>query len=70
VTVIRIAIAELFGMFIDDGNLALFALILIAAVAAAVKLLGLSPGWGAALLLAGCPAILAESVRRAALRRN
>ncbi len=69
-TVVRIALAELVGMFIDDGNLALLALILIAAVAAAVKLLGMSPLWGAALLLAGCPAILAESLRRAARRRG
>ncbi len=69
-TVIRIAIAELVGMFIDDGSLALLALILIAVVAAAVKLLGMSPLWGAVLLLAGCPAILAESVRRAARRRD
>ena len=69
-TVIRIAFAELVGMFIDDGNLALFALILVAAVAAAVKVLGLSPQWGAVLLLAGCPAILAESIRRAGRRRN
>ncbi len=69
-TVIRIAIAELLGMFVDDGNLALLALVLIAVVAAAVKLLGLPPGWGAALLLVGCPAILAGSIRRASRRRN
>ncbi len=69
-TAIRIAIDELVGMFVDDGSLALFAIVLIAVVAIAVKLLGLSPGWGAALLLVGCPAILAESVRRAARRRS
>jgi hypothetical protein len=70
VNVVRIAIAELVGMFIDDGNLALFALILVTAVAAAVNVLGLSPQWGAALLLAGCPAILTESIRRAARQRD
>ena len=53
-------------MFIDDGNLALLALILIAAVTAAVKLLALPPLFGGVLLLVGCIAILIESVRRAA----
>ncbi len=56
-------------MFIDDGSLALFAMILIVAVAAAVKLLGLPPFPGGLLLLVGCLAILTESVHRAARRR-
>jgi hypothetical protein len=65
-TVVRLVVKELVGMFIDDGNLALLALILIAAVTAAVKLLALPPLLGGAVLLIGCLAILMQSVRRAA----
>ena len=55
---------ELLGLFVDDGSLALQLAILIAAVAVAVKLLGLAPLWGAVLLLLGSLAILALSLRR------
>lgn len=68
-TIIRIVFGELVGMFVDDGNLALLALILIALVTAAVKLLALPPLIGGVLLLAGCVAILLESTRRAARGR-
>jgi hypothetical protein len=66
---VRLIIKEFVGLFIDDGSLALFALVLIFAVAAAVKLLGLPPLTGGILLVVGCLAILAESVHRAARRR-
>ena len=65
-TMIRLVFKELVGMFVDDGSLALLALILIALIAAAVKLLALPPLIGGLLLLAGCLAILLESTRRAA----
>jgi hypothetical protein len=64
-TVVRAALKEIAGLFIDDGSLALLSIVLIAAVAVAVKLVGLPPFDGAVLLLAGCIAILADSVRRA-----
>ncbi|WP_192181692.1 hypothetical protein [Mesorhizobium amorphae] len=64
--IVRLAIKEFVGMFIDDGNLALLALILIAAVTAAVKFLAVPPLLGGVLLLVGCLAILIHSVRRAA----
>jgi hypothetical protein len=67
-SVIRIAITELIGMFIDDGSLAVFSLILIVVVAGAVKLLALPPLIGGLLLLLGCLAILIHSVRRAVNR--
>jgi hypothetical protein len=67
--VIRLVFKELVGMFVDDGSLALLALILIALITAAVKLLALPPLIGGLLLLAGCLAILLESVRRAARGR-
>ncbi|CDX40365.1 conserved hypothetical protein [Mesorhizobium plurifarium] len=65
-SVIRLVFKELVGMFVDDGSLALLTLILIALIAAAVKLLALPPLVGGVLLLAGCLAILVESTRRAA----
>jgi hypothetical protein len=67
-TVLRIAISELIGMFIDDGSLAVLALLLILVVAAAIKLAALPPLVGGALLLLGCLAILTYSVRRAVKR--
>jgi hypothetical protein len=68
--VVRIVLKELVDMFIDDGSLALLALILIAGVTAAVKLLALPPLLGGIALLIGCLAILVQSVRRAASRRR
>lgn len=64
--VIRLAAKEFFGMFVDDGSLALLALVLVAIITAAVKLLALPPLLGGALLLIGCLAILLHSVRRTA----
>jgi hypothetical protein len=67
-TIVRLILKELVGMFIDDGSLATLALVLIVAITAAVKLLALPPLAGGVLLLAGCLAILLHSVRRAASR--
>ncbi|RWA63299.1 hypothetical protein [Mesorhizobium sp.] len=64
--IIRLVLKELVGMFVDDGSLALLALILIALITAAVKLLALPPLAGGVLILAGCLAILLESTRRGA----
>jgi len=64
---IRLIVEEIIGMFVDDGSLALLAVILVAAVTAGVKLLSLPPLAGGVLLLAGCIAILAWSVGRAML---
>ena len=67
-TILRLILRELVGMFIDDGSLATLALVLIVAITAAVKLLALPPLAGGVLLLLGCLAILLYSVRRAARR--
>ncbi|MGL4967381.1 MAG: hypothetical protein ACRC67_39540 [Inquilinus sp.] len=67
---LRTALAELLGLFIDDGALALAAIALIAAVTAAVRWAGLPPLDGALLVLAGCLLILAESLYRAACSRR
>ena len=65
-TMIRLVFKELVGMFVDDGSLALLALVLIALITAAVKLLALPPLAGGYLFLAGCLASLVGSTRRAA----
>lgn len=65
----RLVVKEIVGMFVDDGNLALLAVILVALITAGVKLLSLPPLAGGILLLAGCIAILVGSVRRAVPRR-
>lgn len=55
---------EILGLFIDDGNLALQVLGLIAIMAMAVRFAGLAPLAGAGLMLIGCIVILALSLRR------
>jgi hypothetical protein len=60
---------EAVGMFVDDGALALLAVLLIAAVTAAVKLAALPPLAGGVALLVGCLVILLQSVRRARRQR-
>lgn len=67
---LKLVFTELVGMFVDDGSLALFATLLIAGIAALVKLAGLAPEWGAVLLLLGCLALLTESTQRAARRQK
>ena len=67
--VIRVAIAEFLGLFIDDGSLALFVVILIALVTAAVKTNIVSPLLGGGALLLGCVVLLTESLYRAAKKR-
>jgi len=64
--ILKIALKELFGMFIDDGALALWALLLIAAVGVLAKFAHVDALLVAVLFLIGCLLILAESVARAA----
>jgi hypothetical protein len=65
---LRIAAEELIGMFIDDGSLALWSVVLIAVVTAAVLWLGFPGLWGGIALALGCIVILTASVLRAARR--
>lgn len=69
-TLLRSILAELFGLFIDDGALALLTLALIAGVVAAIKFLGLSPLIGGMALFIGYIAILGESVLRYARQKR
>jgi hypothetical protein len=56
---------EIRHLFVDDGSLAAFAIVLILLVAGAVKLIGMPPLWGGAILVVGLAAILVESLQRA-----
>ncbi|RDJ04233.1 hypothetical protein [Rhizobium grahamii] len=67
--ILKIAIKELVGMFIDDGALALLALVLIIAVGFSVKWELLESSMAAGILIIGCLLILAESLARAARRK-
>ncbi|MBY3033244.1 hypothetical protein HF265_29865 [Rhizobium leguminosarum] len=67
--ILKVALKEFFGMFIDDGALALLALLLIAGVAVLVKFAHVNALLAAALLLSGCLLILAESLARAARQK-
>ncbi|HTN63248.1 MAG TPA: hypothetical protein VL147_17130 [Devosia sp.] len=65
-TMLRDTAEAIIGLFIDDGSLALWAVLLIALVTIGVFWLSLPALWGGGLLLIGCIAILAASVLRAA----
>jgi len=67
--ILRIALKEFFGMFIDDGALALAVLLLIAVAGVLAKFAHVDALLVAALLLPGCLLILAESVARAARKK-
>ena len=69
-TALRAALAELIGMFIDDGRLALTLVALIAIVTLLVKLAGIGGLAGGLLLLAGAIGLLVESVYRDARRKK
>ncbi|MGO4852662.1 hypothetical protein [Phaeovulum sp. W22_SRMD_FR3] len=59
---LRGLLAEMVGLFVDDGRLALHLVGLMALVTAAVRLWGLAPLWGGGLLLAGCIGVMACSL--------
>jgi hypothetical protein len=62
---LKTVLDEIAGLFVDDGSLAAFAVVLILIVAGAVKIMNVPPLWGGAALLVGCVAILVESLLRA-----
>lgn len=66
----RRLVDELTSLFVDDGNLALFAVVLIVLVTGGVKLMNLPALAGGVILLVGLIAILVESLTRAAKARR
>jgi hypothetical protein len=65
--IVRAILAELWGLFVDDGSLALLALALVAVIGLLAFARPATPLLGLALLL-GCCAILAFSTLRAGRR--
>lgn len=69
-SVLRTVLAELWGLFVDDGSLALA---LVAWSAVAVWLLPqapIAPAWRAPVLFLGCVAILIVNVLASAARKS
>lgn len=65
---LRRGLAELWGLFVDDGRYALTIVAWLLLAWLALPLLGLGRGWNALVFAAGLLAILAESVLRGARR--
>ena len=66
---ITAVLRELAGLFVDDGSLALLALIWLAACGLALRWLGLDPAWAGLPLFAGLALALLATALRAARRR-
>jgi hypothetical protein len=62
------ALRELFGLFVDDGSLAIGILSVIAIAGLALPVLGLSPSQNALVFFAACLALMFENVLRAGRR--
>ena len=58
---ITFALRELAGLFVDDGSLALLALIWLAACGLALRWLPVDPAWAGAVLFAGLALVLVAS---------
>jgi hypothetical protein len=67
---LKLVYHELTGLFVDDGNLALWSLVLIVVTTLLARLTPVPHIWLGLLLLVGCLAILAESVLRAVRARR
>jgi hypothetical protein len=65
---LRTVLAELWGLFVDDGRYAFTIVAWLLLAWRAVPLLGFGSGWNAFVLAAGLLAILAESALRRARR--
>lgn len=56
---------KVFGLFVDDGSLALSILVWIVALHVVIPMMPIKEAWAAPLLFFGCVAILIENVLRA-----
>jgi hypothetical protein len=63
-TLLRVIVSELIALFVDDGALALFILVLVALASLLALWGGVPAGFIAIILVAGYGAILAESTMR------
>jgi hypothetical protein len=67
-TWLRTVLREVFGLFVDDGSLALATIAWLLIAWLVLPRLGVAPGWSGAVLFAGLAAILIESATRRARR--
>jgi hypothetical protein len=68
VNLVRTALREIFGLFVDDGAFAFAILVWGVASWLALPRLAIAPGWDGAILFVGLAAILVESARRRSRR--
>lgn len=61
-------LGELIGMFVGDARLSVAVLAVVAVSAVVVRVAGMDPLVGGAVLLAGCLLVVVEGVRRNAQR--
>lgn len=69
-TWLRNIVAELFGLFVDDGSFAIAILAWLGVLWLALPHLAIDNTWSAIILFAGLAVILIESVLRRARRRQ
>ncbi len=68
-SLLRTVWREAWGLFVDDGSLAIGAIVAVAICAVLVRL-GLDPRWAALALAAALLAVLVENVGRSARKRG
>jgi len=68
VSALRIALAELWGLFVEDATLTIGTLICVALAAFVIPRVGIAPQWRAPLFFALVVGILLENVYRGARR--
>lgn len=69
-TILKDVFAELFGMFVGDARLTAAILLVVAAAAVAIDVLGAAPLIGGAILLVGCLGVMILAVIRTARRKK
>jgi hypothetical protein len=67
---LKTILAEIFGLFVDDGRFALCIIVWLGVIGLGLPRLDLPARWNAVILFAGLAAILAESALRRARRKS
>jgi hypothetical protein len=67
---VKTVLAEIFGLFVDDGNFALAIIVWLGIVGVVLPRFSIPPVWGGIILFIGLAAILSESALRRARRKS
>jgi hypothetical protein len=67
---LRTILAEILGLFVDDGSFALAILVWLGVIWLGLPWLNLPAAWNGVILFTGLAAILAESALRGARRKS